>query len=142
MKRDITSESLLDSIMPSLIFIILSVLVFAIAGICFLCGIGEDYILIFVIVCSCVIVVCLPFLIYYSVMYRRFQKLLKTCKVNYGNLDEVDNVSIFLGGPHVVIDGHKSLGIYQYRLVKRLVNTEVEYILDGETAYLLRPVEY
>ncbi len=146
MKRDITSESYFIRIKISLVALLLAVVIITFVGIflvfnadetsgiiCFACGYGIA------------IVMSLPEIIYHSVSYKRFKKLLKSSVTLYGTLNEVTYASffasIFYGGCRVVIDGHYSHSIYPYKLVNKLTNTRVEFITDGEKVYLINPVD-
>ncbi len=147
MKRDITSESYFGRIMTSLTLLILCTVIFGIVGIYFACADVEidNFLLIAVPIYGAALVIFLPHLIYNSVLYKRFKKLLKSSKVLYDDLDEVVDASffasIFFGGHRVVIDGHYSRSIYPYYMVNKLTNKLVEYIQDGETVYLLKCAE-
>ena len=147
MKRDITSESFFGRIMTALTLLILCTVIFAIVGIYFACADVEidSFLMIVLPIYGAAVVMLLPHLIYNLVLYKHFKKLLKSSKVLYDNLDEVTDpsfyASIFLGGHRVVIDGHYSRSIYSYHAVNKLTNKWVEYILDGETVYLLNSAE-
>lgn len=147
MKRDITSESFFGKIMTFLTLFILCTVIFAIVGIYFACADVEidNFLLIVLPIYGAAMVIFLSPLIYNSVLYKRFKRLLKSSKVLYDNLDEVVDASfyasIFFGGHRVVIDGHYSRSIYPYYSVNKLTNKLVSYIQDGETVYLLNSAE-
>lgn len=148
MKRDITSESYFGGLMTSLSLLIFFMVIITSLGIFLVLNADESsYIMCFALGNGLAIVIILPDIIYYGVLYKRFKKLLKSSKTSYGFLEEVTYESFIAslfsrGGWRVVIDGHYSRSIYPYNLVKKLPNTQVEYILDGEIAYLINPVDF
>lgn len=147
MKRDITSETFFGRIMTFLTLFILCTVIFAIVGIYFACADVEidNFLLVVLPIYGGAVAVLLPPLIFNSVLFARFKKLLKSAEVLYADLDEVTDASffasIFYGGHRVVINGLYSRSIYSYYAVNKLTNKWVEYIQDGETVYLLNCAE-
>lgn len=146
MKRDLTSQSLFESIMIGLWLFIFAASVVGIVSICLVCKGDSDS---FFAICVPIFVVCalvfLPSVVYHAILYKKFKKLLKTGISFYDRVEEVTYpsvfASIFFGGNRVIVNGHYSRSIYPYHKVKRLTNRYVEYILDGDTVYLLELAE-
>ncbi len=146
--NDLTTKSLIGSITKLLIIFASIILVITVVGVILACNglFGENIIFFFVIAYGILIIVFLPFEIGWAVQYKRFKKALISCEVFYGNLDEAELHLILLHpfafGCSLIINGQSTPYIYSYKSVKKMVNTRVAYIFDGNRAYLLRQAEH
>ena len=149
MNRDLTTQGIIGCIKRTLIIFASEIVIYSLLWIILACNdVSRERVVLYLLLGYGVfIALALPSIISCAVIHKRFKKRLKTCDVFYGNLDEVENAIVLLWpffsrGCSVTVNGQHTNFVYSYKSVKRLVNTKVAYIFDGDVAYLLRSAEH